>query len=416
MNPNRLTIVTGPKLDQLKDVYFGSEAGLRGHFSRMDTKIYEELVESEQRTRVMFRNGSKIIAEVPEPATIRGLGPDDIEIEEYNFIEKDKELWLSALLPMTLTKKVDINVNSTPWNKDSIYYQMRYDKAFNMFSGNVFHDIPGYDPDKPDGRRSKYHKTWRDLLAPNGPLLLSQVEIMKAQYNNEPWRWTREMESEFVDDQSAFIPSSLIQKCVNSRTSYYDFTDSPEGLFSVGWDLGRDIDPAAVAVVRKIDDVLKLVFVRRYPLGTPHKEVRTDIQSLVQRWQYINRVVYDHTGTKGMDEEINTDGFPGLTEMNFTAPSKHGMATTLKDLMMTCRRSDMNKRPEEQRRRFEMPYDLQVENQLNLEQYEILKGSELYRFYHPDGTHDDLFWAICMAVYGLMARREIDGPGAYFPQ
>jgi len=51
-----------------------------------------------------------------------------------NFIRKDRDLWLSALLPMTLTGTVYINVASTPWNKDSVYYQMCFDKAFRVFS------------------------------------------------------------------------------------------------------------------------------------------------------------------------------------------------------------------------------------------------------------------------------------------
>lgn len=59
-------------------------------------------------------NGSIILAETPEPFTIRGHGPRKISIDEMNFIRKDRDLWLSALLPMTLTGTVYINVASTP--------------------------------------------------------------------------------------------------------------------------------------------------------------------------------------------------------------------------------------------------------------------------------------------------------------
>ena len=392
-NPNSVILAIMPKFQQTKEIYFQGEGGLHEHLARMDEKDYEFLIKEQLQTMIRFRNGSRILAEVPEPFTIRGHGPKKISIDEKNFIRKDRDLWLSALLPMTLTRTVYINVASTPWNKDSIYYKMCFDKNFKIFSGNVHeHDPP------------RYLRIWRDVLKPNGPLDPRQVEIMREQYAGDPWRWKREMECAFVDDETAFLPSSLIIKCQNEQLEFAKFEDNVSGRFFVGWDLGRERDPGAVGIVNLRDDVYQLVHCISFKLGTPYVSQMAYIKSICDRWQHVNAVHYDHTGTKGIDEEIARAGFPGLEGIDYTKPKKHGMAGTLKQLMMSPREADKGLLPKEARRRFELPYDQDVQAELNAVQWEQTKGSEVYAFSHPEGSHDDKFWAIAMAVTAAMKR------------
>lgn len=391
LHSNSRVIVTMPKFQQVKEIYFQGEGGLHSHLARMDKEIFNALIMEQLQTIIRFRNGSVILAETPEPFTIRGHGPSKISIDEMNFIRKDRDLWLSALLPMTLTRTVYINVASTPWNKDSVYWGMCFNKGFKFFSGNI------YERDPP-----RYLRTWKDVLKPNGPLEPGQVEIMREQYAGDPWRWRREMECAFVDDESAFLPSSLIIKCQNEQLQFVEFEDALSGEFFVGWDLGRERDHNAVAVVQKVDDYMLLVHCRQFQLGTPYVTVMAYIKSLCDRWKYVKAVYYDHTGTKGMDEEITKTGFPGITGIDFSKPVKHGMAMTLKQMMMTPRESDKALLPADARRKFELPYDQDVQAELNVEQWEQSAGSEVYTFSHPEGSHDDRFWAICMAVKASM--------------
>ncbi len=100
-----------------------------------------------------------------------------------------------------------------------------------------------------------------------------------------------------------------------------------------------------------------------------------------------------------MDEQINRAGFPTVEPIDFSKPTKHAMAMLLKQLMMTPRESDKNLPAEEARRKFELPYDRDVQGELNIEQWEQPAGSEIYSFSHPEGSHDDRFWAIALAVY-----------------
>lgn len=97
------------------------------------------------------------------------------------------------------------------------------------------------------------------------------------------------------------------------------------------------------------------------------------------------------------DEQIERAGFPNVKGINFTKPSKHGMAVGLKDLMMSPRDSDKKLSPKDARRKFELPFDKDVQAELNVEQWEQTPGSEVYTFSHPEGTHDDRFWSICLA-------------------
>ena len=391
-HPNSKIIVTMPKFQQIKEIYFQA---LHEHLARMPRDVYDAYVEAELQTIIRFTNGSIILAETPEPFTIRGHGPRKISIDEMNFIRKDRDLWLSALLPMTLTGTVYINVASTPWNKDSIYYQMCFDRAFRVFSGNVWHDAP---QEAREPGVARYFLTWRDVLRPNGPLDPYQVEVMREQYAGDPWRWKREMESTFVDDESAFLPSSLIIKCQSDEIEFYSFEMNYSGEFYAGWDLGRERDHNAVAVVDKKSDYIQLVHCVQFPLGTPYVSVMAYIKSICDRWRSVRAVYYDHTGTKGMDEQIERSGFPGVKGIDFTKPVKHSMATLLKQLMMSPRETDRALPPEEARRKFELPYDQDLHAELNSVQWEQTAGSEVYTFSHPEGGHDDRFWAICLAV------------------
>jgi len=384
-HPHSKIIVTMPKFQQIKEIYFQA---LHEHLARINSDLYDAYVEAELQTIIRFANGSIILAEAPEPLTIRGHGPKKISLDELNFIRKDKDLWLSALLPMTLTGTVYINVGSTPWNKDSIYYNMCFDKSFRAFSGNIHERNP-----------PRYFLTWQDIQKPNGPLDPYQVEVMREQYANDPWRWKREMESSFVDDETAFLPSSLIIKCQNDQLDFADFEENLTGEFYAGWDLGRERDHSVVAVIDKKTDFVQLIHCKQFPLGTPYISVMAYIKSICDRWRRIKALYYDHTGTKGIDEQIEKTGFPGLRDIDFTKPVKHGIAMTLKQLMMTPRESDEALPAEDAQRRFELPYDQDVQAELNVVQWEQAPGSEVYTFSHPEGSHDDRFWAIALACY-----------------
>jgi hypothetical protein len=48
--------------------------------------------------------------------------------------------------------------------------------------------------------------------------------------------------------------------------------------------------------------------------------------------------------------------------------------------------------------KFKMPYDRDLLDELNIEKYELTKTGKI-SFSHPEGTHDDRFWALALALY-----------------
>jgi len=46
----------------------------------------------------------------------------------------------------------------------------------------------------------------------------------------------------------------------------------------------------------------------------------------------------------------------------------------------------------------QLPYDPELFAELNVERFELSKTGKIL-FNHPEGTHDDRFWALALSVY-----------------
>jgi len=45
-----------------------------------------------------------------------------------------------------------------------------------------------------------------------------------------------------------------------------------------------------------------------------------------------------------------------------------------------------------------IPFDPELFKEINVERFELSKSGKIL-FNHPDGTHNDRFWAVALAVY-----------------
>ncbi|RLG39879.1 MAG: hypothetical protein DRN78_06155 [Thermoproteota archaeon] len=142
-------------------------------------------------------------------------------------------------------------------------------------------------------------------------------------------------------------------------------------------------------------ETLKLVHVYRFPLKTEYASVIGYIKSLCDRWQSIHAVYVDQTGVGDyIVEDMKKSGIPNVTGVTFTIATKEEMATILKEKM--------------RRGEFKIPYfpkkgprDIDIKAELNIERYELTKTGHI-KFSHPEGSHDDVFWAVCLAVYAAV--------------
>ena len=153
------------------------------------------------KTKIEFYNGSKIQAFPNSPETIRGEpGVGFVYFDEFAYIREDKELYQAAIFTLATTNGRFL-ATSTPGSRDSLFYLMCTD-------------------DENYGNVSRHHVSYRDALEPNGPLKLEILDKLKQQLAVDPWRWRREMEADFADDEDAWISFELIKQCVDENLEY----------------------------------------------------------------------------------------------------------------------------------------------------------------------------------------------------
>jgi hypothetical protein len=154
------------------------------------------------KTKIALVNGSIIEAYPNNPDTIRGPTLNLIYADEMNFIKDDEEMYDAILFTLGTTNGLFI-ASSTPWSRDHIFYKMCKDPAFEDFR--------------------RLHITWKDAVEPKGPLKKGILEKIKKQLAADPWRWQREMEAEFSEDEDCWLSTSLITGCIDPHLEVKEF-------------------------------------------------------------------------------------------------------------------------------------------------------------------------------------------------
>ncbi len=168
--------------------------------SRLLSRLGQDVLEGPPRKgRLAFRNGSVIEALPNNPDTIRGETLNVVVLDEFAYIEHDKELYDAIIFALSTTNG-SFYGTSTPGSKGTLFYNIATD-------------------DQQFGDFSRHHVSYKDALKPNGPIDPEFLEKIRRQYQTDPGRWKREMEADFADDEDAYLPLDLIESCV---------TDGPE--------------------------------------------------------------------------------------------------------------------------------------------------------------------------------------------
>ena len=149
-------------------------------------------------------------------------------------------------------------------------------------------------------------------------------------------------------------------------------------------DLAKKEDFSVVAVLRKDEDAFRLIHLNVFPQGTEYVGVINYLKALSERLKTIHRFLVDQTGVGEAVLEQAKKTVPNIEGVILTAPSKQEILGYLK-LMM-------------QERRILFPYELDFLQALNVERFELTKAGQI-QFSHPNGTHDDRFWAFALAVF-----------------
>ena len=161
-------------------------------------------------------------------------------------------------------------------------------------------------------------------------------------------------------------------------------TASFNGHFFLGCDLGQKRDFSAVAVVEKQDQLVHLIHLRRFRLGTEYSSVLGYLKRLDERLSMVHRVLIDQTGVVEVFVEEARKLLKNAQGVMLSLPKKQEIMVYLKKVM--------------QEQRLRIPFDRDLMNEMNSERYELTKTGQV-QFSHSAGTHDDRLWALALAVY-----------------
>lgn len=157
-----------------------------------------------------------------------------------------------------------------------------------------------------------------------------------------------------------------------------------DSRFFAGCDVGQKRDHSAVAVVEKQEQLVHLVHMRRFRLGTEFGSVIGYLKLLNEKLKTLHRVLIDQTGVGGMFVEETRKLLKNADGVMLSSPKKQEIMVYLKKVM--------------QEQRLRIPFDRALMNEMNSERYEMTKTGQL-QFSHSAGTHDDRLWALALAVY-----------------
>jgi len=338
------------------------------------------------RTVLRFTNGSVIEAFPNNPDTIRGPTLNVVYCDEMNFLPNDEDMYDAILFTLGTTDGKFV-CSSTPWNTDSVFYKIFYHKDYSDFA--------------------KSHVTWRQAQEPNGPLRKNILDKIRKQFSEDPWRWKREMEAEWAEDETAWLNQSLITKCIGTvKTCGEDLQlfrmgidSSYGGNFYAGLDFAKHQDYTAFVLIEDLETKYFLRYLKIWPHEVPYASVIGWIKVVQDRVGEFRCLRADKTGVGDyIVEDMQNAGILNVEGVNFTLPRKQEMASLLKQRMA-------NRRFFYPYFSWDKPYRGEYVAELNVERFELRKDGNV-AFNHPQGTHDDVFWATALALYATMEMGE----------
>jgi len=336
------------------------------------------------RTVIRFTNGSVIEAFPNNPDTIRGPTLQIVYVDEMNFLPNDEDMYDAILFTLGTTDGKFI-CSSTPWNTDSIFYKIFTHKDFKDFVTS--------------------HVPWQQAQEPNGPLRKNILDKIRRQFAEDPWRWKREMEAEWAEDETAWLSQSLITKCIGTVKTcgedlqLFRMDVDHSGNFFAGLDFAKHQDYSAFALIEDVETKYFLRYLKIWPHEVPYASVIGWIKVIQDRIGEFRCLRADKTGVGDyIVEDMVNAGILNVEGVNFTLPRKQEMASLLKQRMV-------NKRFFYPYFSWDKPYRCEYVAELNVERFELRKDGNV-TFNHPQGTHDDVFWASALALYATVEMSE----------
>jgi phage FluMu gp28-like protein len=356
-NPNVTVLISSPSLRQSMIMF-----DCISMFVFSSSYLHNKVIRA-TRTQIQFENGSCIIALPCSEHMLRGYTANMVILDEASWIPEN--IITQILFPMLSTTDGYAIFLSTPWDRNHFFY-----RAFCN---------PNYS----------VHK----VKSCECPLIKPEF-LQEMRLNMTKDAYMTDYEAEFVDAFNSFFPKDLISECVavaqKLELDYYTSLESPiqKGEYYGGVDLGKLQDSSVISILKREDDLLKLMYVCQFPLESSYSNVIGSLVAADRKFGFRSLVV-DQTGVgEPVLEEIHNQGLKSADGLKFTVQTKEDLLGRLKIIM--------------EQKRLAIPYHRQLCQQINEQQFERTKSGHL-QFSHPANSHDDMLWSLALAVYAAVS-------------
>ncbi len=327
------------------------------------SKPVQRSISYKTRKHIRFKNGSWIIA-LPcgrTGATLRGHTANLIILDEAAFIPE--EVINNAVLPTIATiKDGKVWMLSTPYDREHVFY-----RVFNEPTWSIYH-----------------------LPSTANPLITKEFLAEQRKIVGET-NYLQEYEAQFVDDVNAYFPMTLIRPCIDPDLPEVYEVRQYNDITYAGYDPGGKQDPAALIVVTKNKDGYAL----RYSKTWLNQDYTTTDFAVVDICKAMNveKLFVDQTGL----------GSPILEHLNEIYQKER-----VQGIFLTHKRKEellLNLKLLFEQKIVSIPNDRELLANLNCINYERSHTGNYY-FKHGRGTHDDIAFALALAVWTAKSTEE----------
>jgi len=195
LHPDRTVLIVAPGLRQA--MILGDR--IRELLSRMTLDYRRSIVSQQRQTIFRFRNGSQIIILPNSENQLRGFATHLIVVDEAAFFHNDEAILRNILPPMLATTDGALIVSSTPWGKNTVFYQLNQD--------------PGYE---------KHVVTWRDAVN-EGRYSEEFLRELEKEREARPQLFKMEYEAQFIEEVDTWLSQDLLAKSCSEALEYLSF-------------------------------------------------------------------------------------------------------------------------------------------------------------------------------------------------